>query len=704
MSKCCSVFSGRLLIASSRLRIQHGQMASRILPDVRNFSTRQKLSDLNPGRQKITLDLQSHNHVVRHIFSHNVRTDRSKIARNSLLSLLVLLFFDDVKCEDGFPSLDQVIEHSNDFETREDYLLRVSDELQPKSLPVNSILKRVYLVVDSIYNSVATWCRFLHLVIIFVPVIAGSPAILFGQRITNSENETTGALWWYKLLTRNMEKAGPTFIKLGQWAASRTDIFPKMMCEEMSKLHSRVKAHSLAYTKRAVVAAFHGERFENIFEEFIAQPLGIGAIAQVYRAKLSPNILHSVPPRDRDNAWVAVKVLHPGVENRVHLDLQIMSFFARVLNLIPTIEWLSLPDEVEKFGEMMRQQLDLRIESMNLAIFQQNFTHRDGIHFPVSYSALLPNMNSKRVLIEEYVPAIPMAKLLQLPPEGRVQTEQEIADMGLNAFLNMLLIDNFVHSDLHPGNIMVRFVKVPKLRERLKQQDQTLSQFWNRDMSYDVEDTNKITDRLRSLNDPVEFRNQLARLDKEGYRPQVVFLDAGLVTELNEVNRRNFLDLFTAIAVFDGYRAGELMCERSRTPATVLDEEVFALKMQRLLLSIKSKTFSLGTIKISDVLNEVLTMVRKHHVRMEGDFVNVVISVLLLEGIGRQLDPKLDIFSSALPILRRLGAQSSPHMLKDQSLQPMLKVWVALEARQFVTGSAQDIKRLVRYDLLCPNI
>ncbi|KAK9369988.1 ABC1 family-domain-containing protein [Lipomyces kononenkoae] len=703
MSKCCgSLFSCRPLIASSRLRIQHGQATSRILPDFRNFSTRQKLS-VSPRQQKITPDLRNHNQPVRNILSHNFRTYRSTITRNSLLSLLVLLFFDEVKCEDYFPSLDQVNERSNDYETREDYLLSVSDEVQP--LPVNNaILKRVYVIVHSIKNSVATWCRFLNLVVIFVPVIAGSPAILFGHRISDSENETTGALWWYKLLTRSMERAGPTFIKLGQWAASRTDIFPKRMCEEMSKLHSRVKAHSLAYSKRAVVAAFHGEKFENIFEEFIEQPLGIGAIAQVYRARLSPNILINVPPRDRDNVWVAVKVLHPGVENRVHLDLQIMTFFARVLNWIPTLEWLSLPDEVEKFGEMMRQQLDLRIESMNLAIFRQNFTHRDGIHFPVSYSALLPNMNSRRVLIEEYVPAIPMAKLLQLPPEGRVQVEQEIADMGLNAFLNMLLIDNFVHADLHPGNIMVRFVKVPKLRERLKHQDQTLSHFWNRDTSYDVEATNRITDSLESLNDPAEFRDELARLDKEGYRPQVVFLDAGLVTELNDKNRRNFLDLFTAIAVFDGYRAGELMCERSRTPATVIDSEVFALKMQRLLLSIKSKTFSLGNIKISDVLNEVLTMVRKHHVRMEGDFVNVVISVLLLEGIGRQLDPNLDIFSSALPILRRLGAQSSPQMLKDQSLQPMLKVWVALEARQFVTGSAQDIKRLIRYDILCPNI
>jgi aarF domain-containing kinase len=60
---------------------------------------------------------------------------------------------------------------------------------------------------------------------------------------------------------------------------------------------------------------------------------------------------------------------------------------------------------------------------------------------------------------------------------------------------------------------------------------------------------------------------------------------------------------------------------------------------------VKSQTFALGNIKIGDILNEVLSMVRTHHVRLEGDFVNVVLSILLLEGIGRSLEPNLDLFA-----------------------------------------------------------
>ncbi len=148
------------------------------------------------------------------------------------------------------------------------------------------------------------------------------------------------------------------------------------------------------------------------------------------------------------------------------------------------------------------------------------------------------------------------------------------------------------------------------------------------------------------------------KIDAEGFRPQLIFIDTGLVTELNTTNRRNFLDLFRAVAEFDGYKAGHLMCERCQQPEAVIDKEVFALKMQHLVLSVKSRTLALGNVKIGDILQQVLDMVRGHHVRLEGDFVNVVISILLLEGIGRSLDPDLDLLSRSLPILRQLGAQS----------------------------------------------
>ncbi|KAI1324730.1 ABC1 family protein [Xylariaceae sp. FL0255] len=571
------------------------------------------------------------------------------------------------------------------------------------------------------WEPLCTGVRFCHLVIIFVPVILTVPAIWIGSRQPDRDNERSGTLWWFNFLVCSMEAAGPAFIKLGQWAASRTDIFPDEMCNIMSKLHSNAPAHSLHATKRIVRAAFDGRDFDDIFEEFHDEPLGVGAIAQVYKAKLKRDlavpgdidildedgratatirrnvrrnvdtVLKSSPHRV-PSSYVAIKVLHPGVERTVRRDLRIMGFFASALNMIPTIEWLSLPDEVAQFGEMMKLQLDLRIEAANLAKFRKNFKDRSTAWFPFPYL----EFTTRQVLIEEFAQGIPLADFLE---NGGGNFQQDIAHEGLDAFLRMLLIDNFIHADLHPGNIMVRFYKTqqPNLnlqghhgKEPQHPQDQP-----------DV--TEQVLSRLRPYRkkkDTAAWEAELNKIDAEGFRPQLIFIDMGLVTELNATNRRNFLDLFKAVAEFDGYKAGHLMCERCRQPEAVIDKEHFALKMQHLVLSVKSHTLALGNVKIGDILQQVLDMVRQHHVRMEGDFVNVVISILLLEGIGRSLDPDLDLLSRSLPILRQLGTQSG-WSLGDY---PMVFVWAGLEARRFMQASIEDVERCVKYDLLSPNV
>ncbi|KKF94249.1 ABC1 family protein [Ceratocystis platani] len=498
-----------------------------------------------------------------------------------------------------------------------------------------------------------------------------------------------------------MEWAGPTFIKLGQWAASRSDIFPDEMCNIMSKLQSNAPAHSLAETKHIISEAFHGLPFDDIFEEFETTPMGVGAIAQVYKAKLRPgltvpeakgpasafqllretvlrniDIILKSSPKGVPSSYVAVKVVHPGIDRTIRRDLRIMAFFAQVLNAIPSIEWLSLPDEVAQFGEMMHLQLDLRIEATNLARFRYNFKDRTTVSFPHAY----PQFTTKKMLIEEFAQGIPLADFLEL---GGGVYQQDIANEGLDAFLRMLLLDNFVHADLHPGNVMVRFypAELPKWSK-----SEGSNQEWP-----DTE-TEKILSRLRPFaasKNREGWVRELENIEREGYHAQLIFIDTGLVTELNAVNRRNFLDLFRAIAEFSGYRAGELMCDRCRQPDAVIGKEYFALKMQRLVNNVKSRTLALGSIKIGDILQNVLGMVREHHVRMEGDFVNVVISILLLEGIGRTLDPDLDLLSSALPILRQVSAQSGAEMAKQGDFSVLL-MWVGLETRRFLQASVDD--------------
>lgn len=137
------------------------------------------------------------------------------------------------------------------------------------------------------------------------------------------------------------------FPQLGQWAASRTDIFPPELCSIMSSLHSNAPAHPLRETKKIIRKAFSGLPFDRIFEEFHEEPLGVGAIAQVYKAKLkrdlataekdlsgsepqslrrkvkkNVDVLVKSSPQRVPSSYVAVKVLHPKVERVIRRDLR----------------------------------------------------------------------------------------------------------------------------------------------------------------------------------------------------------------------------------------------------------------------------------------------------------------------------------------------------------------------------------------------
>ncbi|KAJ7597574.1 hypothetical protein C8J56DRAFT_818197 [Mycena floridula] len=602
--------------------------------------------------------------------------------------------------------------------------------LSPSEVNLTVKSRILSLLRDKIWEPILTAKRFIYLLVLFMPVIVCSPMVLIGPLEKRLGDERWGAIWWYDLLVGQMVSAGPTFIKLAQWAASRVDLFPANLCKRLGTLHSNGKPHELRHTKKVIEDVFQLP-FDDVFEEFDETPIGTGAIAQVYRAKLKKDLIPPSylgprrirkspaaslsplqdPPPSAPTASVALKILHPRVSKLIARDLAIMSFFAHAISLLPGMEWLSLPEEVEVFGGMMFQQLDLRHEAENLLNFEENFAHRK---VPVTFPRPLKVWSTKDLLVEEYENALPLELFLK---NGGGPFDEQVATVGLDAFLNMLLLDNFVHSDLHPGNIMIKFCKPATTRYLLKN---LFNSFYNSIFHHnstdlplipppDYSESDEIVSKLRDLsNDRPSWLAELQNLSDSGYLPEIVFIDAGLVTTLSAVNRQNFLDLFRSLAEFDGYTCGQLMIARSRTPHLAIETETFALKMQHLILSIKRKTFSLGQIKISDILSDVLRMVRMHHVRMEGDFVNTVISILLLEGIGRQLDPGLDLFKSSLPILRTVGGQMAAREgvtrdLPRSNLGALLKLWVWVEAREFISASIGNADELVKYDWLAPN-
>ena len=340
------------------------------------------------------------------------------------------------------------------------------------------------LFLDHIWEPILTARRFIHLFFLFVPVILSSPMLLVGVPEERLLGDKWGAVWWYNYLVTQMDRAGPTFIKvctsyfsfsfdlptahcqLAQWAASRADLFPTLLCERMGKLHSQGRSHALAHTKRVIERVFQ-RPFEEVFEEFDETPIGSGAIAQVcytfsfptfdssvfevYRATMKQDLLppsYFDPKRTQKKgpgalapvilpeskpsvptAAVAIKVLHPRVAKLIERDLTIMSFFAHLITLFPGMQWVSLPEEVEVFGRMMYEQLDLRKEADNLVTFERNFMTRKS---PVTFPRPLQIWSTTDLLVEEHQTAVPLELFVK---NGGGPYDDQLAELGLDAFL-----------------------------------------------------------------------------------------------------------------------------------------------------------------------------------------------------------------------------------------------------------------------------
>ena len=117
---------------------------------------------------------------------------------------------------------------------------------------------------------------------------------------------------WAESLRSKLERAGPAFIKWGQWAATRLDLFPPDLCQSLERLHAAAPAHPRRLTVAEVRSAFGVESLDELFEGFPEQPLASGSIGQVYRARLSASgaARARLPP----GTVVAVKVSQGGRE------------------------------------------------------------------------------------------------------------------------------------------------------------------------------------------------------------------------------------------------------------------------------------------------------------------------------------------------------------------------------------------------------
>ncbi|KAG9433660.1 aarF domain-containing protein kinase 2 isoform X1 [Apis mellifera carnica] len=390
------------------------------------------------------------------------------------------------------------------------------------------------------------------------------------------------------ILRKSIEFLGPIFIKFGQWASTRKDLFPEDICHTLSHLQKSASVHSWIYTKQ-LLKAIYGSNWRNIFVKFEHEmPIGSGCCAQVYKAWIDLNAKvdiaqepqistfieiieylrfgslitfierifnNNVDKIQRGNMCinrklqpVAVKVLHPGIKKQLRRDLSIMRGICKCATFImPKLQWLSLIDCIDEFSHIMENQVDMNLEAENLIQFSKNFSNKKEVIFPQPYK----NFTQHEILVESFHEGSPISNYLD---DQNTKLQGKLARMGVKTILKMVgnlvnfrfnigiefidffnynlssklqvFNDNFIHCDLHPGNILVQT---------------------------NYESSGKISTWFWRFID----RNYLPTY------PRLVILDCGLVVSLNDRCRQNLKDVFRSVVMGKGELAAEYILEHS---------------------------------------------------------------------------------------------------------------------------------------------
>lgn len=254
--------------------------------------------------------------------------------------------------------------------------------------------------------------------------------------IKGPAGETVARLPWKTRIRLALTELGPTFIKLGQVLSTRPDVAGVELAEELERLQEHV-APDPPEVVCQVIQAELGQAAHDVFQEFDEQPIASASIGQVHAARL------------KDGRRVVVKVQHPGIEDKVVVDLEILAALATLAERIPDLQIYRPTVLVTELRRTLTRELDFHRELRNLEEFENNFRDDPDLKIPRA----IPELSSRRVLTMEYLDGIKLTNREELE-KARIDGEA-IALQGARAYLKMIFKDGLYHADPHPGNLLV---------------------------------------------------------------------------------------------------------------------------------------------------------------------------------------------------------------------------------------------------------
>ncbi len=240
-------------------------------------------------------------------------------------------------------------------------------------------------------------------------------------------------------LSKTLESMGTTFIKLGQFLATRPDIIGDELSKKLENLQDKLPPFSIHQAKEIIKNDLGNETYNSIIN--ISEPIAAASIAQVHKAQINDN------GTIKD---VAIKILRPNIRKIFNEEIDAMMLFAFLIeSIIKKTRRLKLVEVVFLLKEITNLEMDLRFEAAAANEYAENTKNDIGFRVPQIYW----NYTSENVMTLDWVEGISIRETEELKKRS-INTEKVAEDIIQN-FLRHAVRDGFFHADMHQGNIFI---------------------------------------------------------------------------------------------------------------------------------------------------------------------------------------------------------------------------------------------------------
>jgi ubiquinone biosynthesis protein len=340
------------------------------------------------------------------------------------------------------------------------------------------------------------------------------------------------------------------------------------------------------------VAPFDGDAARLLVEQALGRPVTEAFAAFDTAPLASASIAQVHAATMADGREVVVKVLRPGIEKQIAADVALLKWIAGVVDRThPNADKIRPREVVAEIENTLAAELDLQREAANASVLRRNWAGSPDLLVPEP----IWSHTAQRAMTMQRVRGIPSDDIAALDAAGI--DRKALAAKGVRVFYQQVFRDNFFHADAHAGNIWV---------------------------------------------DPDPARKS---------DPRFIALDFGIVGQLSSEDQYYLAENFMAIFQRDYRRIAELHVQAGWMPAHIRIDELEAAARA---VCEPYFTRPLSEISLAEVLVKLFRTAQRYELTLQPQLILLQKTLLNIEGVGRQLDPNIDIWAVAKPVLEKI--------------------------------------------------